>query len=363
MSVRVNGEALVPDIAGLTAKVRARLIDGGHQAPLDKLTEFLSVRGVDTPNVEVLLTHVRLLKSIALDQGVEGFSQADLDDLETGICDAIAAITDCELPTQGTPYHSLAAWAGSIERSVPVEIFTTNYDLLVEQALERIRVPYFDGFVGARHAFIDSRAIDSSELPPRWLRLWKLHGSVNWFQLEHHVARTSKPPEGPAARLIHPSHLKYEESRRMPFLAMMDRLTDFLRQPGAVLISAGYSFGDQHLNERMVRALEENQSAALIALQFGDGAANEVANNLAAVRPNMSVLTRDQATVGTITAPWAVPQPVPADLEGWVDVVDAKLQFHLGDFACLGRFLAEKVVGGFEALLASGVGDDEADAE
>ncbi|MDZ4063189.1 MAG: SIR2 family protein, partial [Coriobacteriia bacterium] len=248
MSVLVDGTPIVPDIAGLTAKVAERLVANHLGDQLDKLTEFLSIRGLAAPNVEVLLTHVRLLQSIALDQGVEGFSQVDLAGLESGICDAIAVITDRELPESGTPYHSLAAWAGSIERTVPVEFFTTNYDLLIEQALERIRVPYFDGFVGARRAFLDSRAIDSFELPARWLRLWKLHGSINWFQVGHHVTRTSESPAGATARLIHPSHQKYDESRRMPFLAMMDRLTDFLRQPGAVLISVGYSFGDEHLN-------------------------------------------------------------------------------------------------------------------
>ncbi|MDZ4063497.1 MAG: hypothetical protein U1E22_02410, partial [Coriobacteriia bacterium] len=103
---------------------------------------------------------------------------------------------------------------------------------------------------------------------------------------------------------------------------------------------------------------------ALIALQHGTGAENGAAIGLAAVRPNMSVLSRDTATVGTLTAPWATPQAIPADLSSWVDVPEETLQFRLGDFDYLGRFLSEKVIGGFEALLAGGAaGDDLEDGE
>ena len=43
-------------------------------------------------------------------------------------------------------------------------------------------------------------------------------------------------------RVIHPSHLKYQESRRMPYLAMVDRLREFLRVPTAALIFAAIPF-------------------------------------------------------------------------------------------------------------------------
>lgn len=36
-------------------------------------------------------------------------------------------------------------WISGTGREHPVEIFTTNYDLLFEQALERTHVPFFDG--------------------------------------------------------------------------------------------------------------------------------------------------------------------------------------------------------------------------
>jgi hypothetical protein len=42
----------------------------------------------------------------------------------------------------------------------------------------------------------------------------------------------------------------------MPYLAMLDRLRAFLKQPAGVLIIAGFSFGDDHLNEIIVQGLQ-----------------------------------------------------------------------------------------------------------
>ena len=48
----------------------------------------------------------------------------------------------------------------------------------------------------------------------------------------------------------------------------MDRLTNFLKQPDTVLITCGYSFGDEHINERIITALNSNDSGHVIALYY-----------------------------------------------------------------------------------------------
>lgn len=52
-----------------------------------------------------------------------------------------------------------------------------------------------------------------------------------------------------ASHLIYPSHLKYEESRKMPYLALIDQLNRFIRKKSSLLILSGYSFNDGHLND------------------------------------------------------------------------------------------------------------------
>lgn len=71
-------------------------------------------------------------------------------------------------------------------------------------------------------------------IPARWTRLWKLHGSINWEKNEetvngNKVTRVVRVTREAAAGkvMIFPSHLKFEQSRRMPYLAMLDRLRAF----------------------------------------------------------------------------------------------------------------------------------------
>ena len=97
--------------------------------------------------------------------------------------------------------------------NTPVEFFTTNYDLLLEQALEDCRVAYFDGFTGVRRPFFDIRAMEEDRLPSRWARVWKLHGSLNWYHHPNRGVLRGTQSENELQRVIHPSHLKYEESR------------------------------------------------------------------------------------------------------------------------------------------------------
>ena len=150
-----------------------------------------------------------------------------------------------------------------------MSIFTTNYDLLLEQAFERNAVPFFDGFVGSRRPFLDIHALEVDDVPARWARIWKLHGSVNWTLLADGSVVRSLPTSPDGQRLIHPSHLKYEESRRMPYLVMQDRFRAFFRQPSATLVTAGYSYSDQHINELLVDGLRGNPSAAAFAMLYG----------------------------------------------------------------------------------------------
>jgi hypothetical protein len=110
---------------------------------------------------------------------VRGFTLAEVERLDEAISAEIAEIVNVSSPAPPTPFDQLVRWVRSVSRSFPIEFFTTNYDLLIEQALERWRVPYFDGFIGARDAFLDQRAIDDDILPTRWAGVWKLHGSIN----------------------------------------------------------------------------------------------------------------------------------------------------------------------------------------
>ena len=255
---------LIPDISGLTAQVKTSL-----ESNLDLKDAATAVwarvvgRGIDKPTIEDILSHIRTLRSLAGNTAsIDGFTDTQLDGLDRAICDCVRGIVSTPLPTSDTPYHALASWIQAIARDKPVEIFTTNYDLLFEQALEEQRVPYFDGFVGSDSAFLDLELMAEDDLPARWARLWKVHGSINWWMTKQNKLRRSRDKnqkdEGEQL-LIYPSHLKYDQSRQMPFYAMLDRLRAFLRADQCVMIICGYSFADEHLNAYIGQGLSGNQ--------------------------------------------------------------------------------------------------------
>jgi len=323
-------------------KVRA-----GPLAPAFAVVEeHLKNDGHKTINVETQLSFIRGLRAIGGSGNVRDLAVKDLASLEEEICRYISERVERALPKDENPYSHMAAWIGSTNRSEPVEVFTTNYDLLSEQALERFRIPYFDGFCGSKNAFLDSHSIDHDELPPRWARLWKLHGSINWgLDDANQVFRGTTPIN---RCIIHPSHLKYDESRRMPYLAMIDRLRAFIRKSSSVLIVCGYSFRDEHLNACLLESLTGSPKSAVFGLLHGDLSNYPEAAKISARAGNLSLLARDGAVVGTHRGKWDSRDP--GDTGIWSGAVDliadpagsaGKLAaFRLGDFARLGQFLS-----------------------
>ncbi|MCF8065016.1 MAG: SIR2 family protein [Desulfarculaceae bacterium] len=348
--------SLIPDISGMTLTIKDKLAKCKDWEPLAKvLEEHFDEDGRESTTVEYMLTHIRALRSVAGRDIVRGLSEEELDNLDDQICQLIQGIVDRHLPDTTTPYHCLASWVDAVERKYPVEFFTTNYDLLMEQAFEDSGVPYFDGFAGALRPFFDLRAMEEDILPPRWARLWKLHGSVNWYQIEGKgVFRGTTLESGYYRRVIHPSHLKYQESRRMPYLAMIDRLRAFLKQPTSMLIMCGYSFRDEHINEVVVQGLQCTQTAVAFALLHGSIANYPQAVSLAKKQLNLNLLAHDGAVISGQESQWPIKESgsISVDDTNWIrwtpvdpedESTKLKAEFMLGDFALFGQFLYELV--------------------
>jgi len=362
MAIKVEAhgnDILIPGIEGLTKIVYDKLTSSEKKDDLEKVLEHFKTDGRNEPNIEDILSHIRSLRKVAGKEGVRGLTATELDQLDNDICNTIVDLVNKELPGNDTPYHKVATWIGAIQRAQPIEIFTTNYDLLMEQALEEYRVPYFDGFVGSYRTFFDTYAIEEDVLPSRWARLWKLHGSINWYQNGGVVSRSRVKVDTEQCHVIHPSHLKYDESRRMPYLAMIDRLRAFLKKPSSVLITCGYSFRDVHINANFLEGLQGNSNAILFALVYGglDQYPNAIklANNIA----NFNLLAEDEAIIGTKRASWIEKdnshlssQQIAVD---WVDKPESvddpnkQARFKLGDFVRFGDLL-EDLIGDDKSL-------------
>ena len=235
-----------------------------------------------------------------------------------------------------------ATWAARADYHLPVEIFTVNYDLVLETALESLRVPYFDGFVGALRArfytrMVEAAAVDSDDWLPAFLvRVWKLHGSVNWewgSDPRAEVVRLGTAVRGMSPAAIYPSDTKYDESRRVPFVVLQDRFRRALRQPETLLLISGYSFGDEHLNEMIFEAARRRPRSEFLAFSF-DAIPEKLA--AAAIRiPNLQAIGRSEAILGGVRGDWERPTN---GLHGLWEGGG----FTLGDFGNLARYLAPR---------------------
>jgi hypothetical protein len=350
---------LIPDVAGLTRIITEKLKGSlGTPSDCDKLVSLIKEDGITNPTIENILSQLRLMRQVAGIGKVREFSSSDLEVLDKNICKIISNEVNKELPNRDTPYHNLAIWARSIPRTKPLHLFTTNYDLLIEQALEETSCPYFDGFVGSKKAFFDLGTVeDEALLHPRWSRLWKIHGSVNWkIDKDKNIVRGDNVSET-EQYLIYPSHLKYDQSRKMPYLALLDRLKYFLLSPSAVLFISGYSFSDDHINDVIVQALQSNPTAMAFAFLFGklDGSNYSKAKKCAFQIPNLSVLAFDKGIVGRQEGEWtlvndellaeipahSIRKNVKKEGEGEDEKETISYEITLGDFETLGQFLKE----------------------
>jgi hypothetical protein len=322
----------LPDVSGL----QVRILDGLGEQQRTSFERQLSGR-----NLERALSRLRQIATL-LDKTadrVNGLTAEDATELDALVCRLIVGALDSG-SADIKPMLRFAAWVARAEYHLPVELFTVNYDLLLETALESLGIPYFDGFTGALRARFRTELVEASVgdidcgLPSFLVRLWKLHGSIHWAWEDHRrteVVRLGTPVTDSEPAAIYPSDAKYDQSRRVPFLVLQDRFRRALHQPETLMLISGYSFSDDHLNEMLFDAARRRPRSELIALCFGD--IPDILIERASQTPNLQAVGRHEAIIGGVRANWETPKDAPADL--WGDDGMA-----LGNFASLASFLA-----------------------
>ncbi len=188
---------------------------------------------------------------------------------------------------------SFASRTGTRDR---LNIFTTNYDRLIEAGADVAGLRLIDRFVGALSpVFRSSRLdIDMHYNPPgirgepRYLegvaRFTKLHGSLDWINVENDIRRIGLPfgaetlkPFLEAAGLstdfsslmIYPNSAKDRETAEYPYVELFRDFAASLCRPNSTLVTYGYSFGDDHIN-RVIRDMLTIPSTHLVAIDYSD---------------------------------------------------------------------------------------------
>lgn len=321
----------LPDVRGLETLVAEHLMEPERKRFKNQL---------EGRNLEQVLSRLRRISVlVGDDQKVDGLTGSEAAQLDAAICKAIVRNLDMG-EADLVPVRHFAAWAARANYHLPLEVFTVNYDLLLETAFEELATPYFDGFVGSLKARFRTDLVEATStaptgsVPPLFLRLWKIHGSVNWLWSEGdraEILRLGGPVAEGKAAAIYPSDVKYEESRRVPFVVLQDRFRRALNEPESLILISGYSFSDAHLNELLFEAVSRRERSEVIAFCFGALAQDAV--QWATSTPNLQLVTAQECVLGGVRGQWVGPED---DVTGlWVDK-----EFALHDFRHLAAYLA-----------------------
>lgn len=148
--------------------------------------------------------------------------------------------------------------------------FTTNYDTLLEDALGLEKITVIDGFSGGAIAYWNPQFEFKAahDLPNKCL-LFKLHGSIDWHRDEEKgLVRTrygTKYLANKSDIMIYPQATKYVETQKDPFSYLFNGFRTALNlDEDNVLITCGYSFGDDHINAEIEAALSSRNNRTTI---------------------------------------------------------------------------------------------------
>lgn len=176
-----------------------------------------------------------------------------------------------------------------------INIFTTNYDNLIEKALEKNHIDYFDGFEGRiKPEFSTSNygklICKQTELSGRVsetisVNLFKLHGSIYWKQengkivfddykerFEEILLSTDRDEflkNYEKLAIVNPEKSKFNSTvMNSNYYDQIRMFANELERQNTVLIAFGFSFEDEHMTQVIGRALSSNPTLTLIVFPY-----------------------------------------------------------------------------------------------
>ena len=191
--------------------------------------------------------------------------------------------TACELALDETNQHhqdfirKLTARKPSEPR---LQLYTTNYDTLFEQAARRMNYVVIDGFSlsyprvfnGTNFDFDivfreHTRIKQEESFVPNVFQLFKLHGSIDWEKNTKGQILQKEKSDNPC--IIYPASEKYESSYDQPYFEMMSHFQQTLQKENTLLIVVGFGFKDKHIQNVIKEASLQNHNLHILIVCYG----------------------------------------------------------------------------------------------
>ncbi|MBU7544760.1 SIR2 family protein [Weissella cibaria] len=168
-----------------------------------------------------------------------------------------------------------------LESGKKLNVVTTNYDTVIEEAADSISMTVFDGFSFTQKPKFDGAMFDWNlvkDVPnvstreliykPSVMNLLKIHGSLTWeYDYQNNVVRQSKDfVKKPI--MVFPSSDKYSQSYQQPYFDLFVKFQELLKQPNTLLITTGFSFADNHISQMIISSIKANNGLSTLVSDF-----------------------------------------------------------------------------------------------
>ena len=166
-------------------------------------------------------------------------------------------------------------------RKAPISVFTTNYDLFNEMALDELGFPYNNGFSGTyrrkfnpisyNYLYVKNMNLhkDVWERVASYFNLVKLHGSISWVNRDNEIwEHDYKEIKSDETVMIYPTPLKDRSTLMVPYSDLFRTMENRIVQKNSALVVLGYSFSDEHINRVILNGLSVPSFRLVV---FGQG--------------------------------------------------------------------------------------------
>jgi hypothetical protein len=154
-----------------------------------------------------------------------------------------------------------------------ISVVTTNYDRIAEYASNIAGAHVYTGF---SPGWIQQSSSQSWSKARRQVKLWKVHGSLDWFEREDGeiigIPLSTQIPSGLRPVVVTPGITKYQHTHREPFRSVIAQADQALSSAGSFLC-IGYGFNDEHIQPKLIARIHRyNVPVVVLTYKLTDAA-------------------------------------------------------------------------------------------
>lgn len=144
-----------------------------------------------------------------------------------------------------------------------INLFTLNYDLCVETALQNADIPFTTGF--------DEHGWKTVLFDQECVRVYKLHGSLAWYRDDEDgsIYSTLTPPKDRIPAADYSPLLVFGTANKLqaidPFLHLSYTFSERVKA-AKVVAAIGYGFADDYINQMLRQGLDRDSRKRLIVI-------------------------------------------------------------------------------------------------